>query len=635
MTEYISNITIPNNNKIIGGNTFDGQWVWQTINILASGTSLTANASKTIDLSSILPDANYDYEIVLEGLVSTGSTSGNQARLQATASGGYRRELGYCVTRASSTQMAGNIATIVIKANNHTLELKNTAGATGTFGCWIKGYRRIGTNGTENDYISNISIHNSTKVPNVLIEGNPTNTNGIISNFSEDNYLDVLNGKKDDNAEYVIKFTTVSVTKATVQTIYCAEYFFTLEIKANTWDVITYNWETGADTTLFTASANTTYWVKISVNGKTKTFSYSTDGENYTQVANFTDNDMDATDSYLLRIGNHSANALLYQRAFLGSVDLNETYININGERFWDGMDYIKRLAVGGTQFDGQWQSGATLQTGISLASNANKSIDISSYIPNDGYSYAAIFKVQGNTGTASGNNIQLRLGHFTTNNSNPRCAAIVTRTSNYMSIAGLAYILIPNNTRTIYLSNTGNATGTDLRVYLRGFKRLGSNDESINSYIETIATGNNITKFGGYISGDEWIYKHLDVFGTSWHDSTSGTVHNYTVNNYLPTNNEWYEILCWTAGATNSTSGNSLNIDVKCEPSLIDSTPFGLIKTRTSSTNVTSQNPILIGRQNSSGNMTVRIYNYSTTNASTGNCYLRFSAYRKLGTNS
>lgn len=643
MTEYLSNITCPSGTNAIGGDNFDDTWVINTLNVLSSGTSLASNATRTVDISSYIPDSNYDYKIIIEGVATTGSTSGNNARLTVTPDGGQARELGGCITRANSTQQATNVATAIVLANKHSLTFKNIAGQTGTFGAWLRGYRRIGKNGTGNNYISNVSIPSKVKVPNALVYGNPTINNGVVSNFNDTNYLDIpipittLLPNIADTAEIVIKFYIPSSSTSNTQDILSMEPVFVLEQTNN--QLITYDFGT-SENKFITSAYPSDFWIKLQLtrltNGIQKTYSYSTDGENYTQSssADFLDTGVDLSNSICpLRIGNHSRNDLLSTRAFSGSVDLNETHISVNGERIWNGMAYIKRLPVGGDNFDGQFKDGATLGTGISLAQNASRTFDISSYIPNDGCAYEASFKLQGSTGTTSGNSIQLRLGTSSSSGSNPRACSVITRTNSSMSIGGMAYVIIPANTRTLYLFNTGNAA-TNINVYLQGFCRLGKNNIS-NIYIKNIAIPNNTLSFGGNFASEQWEYKYLRVFSSAtFNDTTSGATHSYTVSDYLPTNSEWYEILCDSVATTGNTSGNLVNINVECNPSLMNSCPFGMINTRTASTNYTTQNPIIIGRQDRLGKLNIRIYNYSTTNKATGNCWLSLVAYRRLGTN-
>lgn len=411
--------------------------------------------------------------------------------------------------------------------------------------------------------MKNICIESKNLYPNALIYGNPTVSNGIISGFSEGNYLQILNGKQDNNAEYVVKFTTGSTTKSTSQDIYCAENFFVLEILANTWNFVTYNWETASSTTLFTATANTTYWVKISVNGKTKTFRYSTDGENYTQVASFTDNNMDITNDYPLRIGNHSRNSLLTERAFWGSVDLNETYINVNNVRFWDGMDYKKYLPIGGDIADGRFTyNGITAYSG-KPSPPFYSVISLENYLPNDNYDYEILFSGHIYTGQTSGNYTTTRIASGTMTQddfSDGKCLTlgrVRTRTASTRETAASGTLPIFANDRNIslYFSGSGSLPSSstlncNVRIY--GYRRIGTNNDNENC----------IEKINSYtISGDNFDGKWVDTNFTriSLYTYTAGNTYTFNLKSLglIPNDDYQYEIIISGWCATGTTSGN------------------------------------------------------------------------------
>ena len=472
-TQYVSNI----NSDAIGGKLLNGQWVGANHDI-ATGLSITTGTAKEYDLSEYLPDDDYNYEVMFTVTGRTGTKSGNAAtiRVGLSSTASDNPVVFKQVTRASNYMVNGGNCRVVI-GSNRKIYIGNTGGSTSTNINFVaRAYRRVGTNSTTNT--PNICIKSNVQVPNSLIYGNPTISNGAVSNFSESNYLQVLNGKQ-DKADYIIKFTTGSTTKATSQGILCAENFFTLEISKNTWNVVTYNWETGADTTLFTASANTTYWVKISVNGKTKTFRYSTDGESYTLVASFTDNNMDITNDYSLRIGNHSLNRLLYERAFLGSVDLNKTYINVNNVRFWNGMDNKKYLPVGGDIADGQWtRNDIDVFDQITL-SNGTRTYTVNNFLPEDDVPYEIIATSYGRTGSKSGNSATWWINDTSEDViGDPVMGYVYTRTASSMADAKGAIIVCTqrNGVITIPINVTSSATTGNCGLWLTAYRRVGNN---------------------------------------------------------------------------------------------------------------------------------------------------------------
>lgn len=177
-----------------------------------------------------------------------------------------------------------------------------------------------------------------------LYTGKLTSNNGVISGFSTEKYLKIDNKyKSSNNAEYVFKFTTDNSFSAH-QVVIHAEYFFNLEIGTNK-SVGFYNWQTTKSTSLFIASENTTYWVKIVVSGITKTYTYSTDGVNFTGTKTITDSACDPTRTdFTFNLGLSSYNQT---GPFLGSIDLPNCYIKINGTEVWKGGTGNTKLAAG------------------------------------------------------------------------------------------------------------------------------------------------------------------------------------------------------------------------------------------------------------------------------------------------
>lgn len=174
--------------------------------------------------------------------------------------------------------------------------------------------------------------------PNVIISGSPTINNGVISNLTDSNNCKIDHAYVSNNATYVFKFTTADVIDD-VDEIVHKEYF--LNIGTRTGNKITfYNWSNKKTYEWFTANLNTTYWVKIIVNGNNKTYSYSTDGTTFTGSQTITDTGMklsDYTYSFVLGASSHSSN-----HSFNGTIDLKGCYIEQNGKKVWTGMTIVK-----------------------------------------------------------------------------------------------------------------------------------------------------------------------------------------------------------------------------------------------------------------------------------------------------
>ena len=155
----------------------------------------------------------------------------------------------------------------------------------------------------------------------------------IASGFTGSNYLDIsVNYKSNSNAEYCIKFTTSNVD--TPQVIWHCQSLFTIELNIS--NIRSYNFGSGVYYNVFKINPNTTYWVKLSINGSSFTFYHSTDGVNYTKDLSYTDSGATTNTTYPLRLGTNSN--VIGGTYFRGSIDLKETYISKNGSIVWKGV---------------------------------------------------------------------------------------------------------------------------------------------------------------------------------------------------------------------------------------------------------------------------------------------------------
>lgn len=461
-------ITLP-----IGSKSLQGQWVSSSSD-LASGISCAKNAIKTYDLSSYLPNDGYDYEVLVSVCGRTGTSSGNTAglRISNDSECSYNIQVTAAITRASNFMYYGGNAKIRIDSTRK-LYLKNTGSATATnITVHVSAYRKTTTNA--HAQTPSVCIKTNENVPSELIYGSPTITNGVVSDFSESNYLEIPDGKQNNNAEYVVKFTTGDTTSSKNQAILHAEKFLSLEIAANSWNVFAYNWSYGNEQ-LFTASANTTYWVKILVESNNrKTYSYSTDGETYTQVNRFIDGDIDITANYRMKLGNYRKGDL----PFLGTIDLNACYINVDGVRFWNGIDNKKYMPVGGDYADTQWTRKInTVYSSANLTSGVHD-YTVNNYLPEDDTPYQILVSSTGRTGTSSGNACHIWLNNATDVIGNPILAYCNTRTASSMcdQKSGIIICTQRNGSITLPINVTNSGTTGNCGLQLMAYKRIGDN---------------------------------------------------------------------------------------------------------------------------------------------------------------
>ncbi len=128
-----------------GKNVIDGQWV-SSYNVLASNVSAPKKTNLEYDLSTILPNDSYNYEVMLTGRATTGSTSGNVCLISITtsiiSSGAY---LVGTQTKASGSVNAygSNICPIGL---DRKITISAVSSNSGTFSLYASAYRRIGTN---------------------------------------------------------------------------------------------------------------------------------------------------------------------------------------------------------------------------------------------------------------------------------------------------------------------------------------------------------------------------------------------------------------------------------------------------------------------------------------------------------
>ena len=179
--------------------------------------------------------------------------------------------------------------------------------------------------------------------PNISITGELTNNNGVFSGFSTANYISLLNtfNPGSNPWEMVFKITSGSDVNTNQEVYGCAKEIegghfnitsgkivFYASSNGTSWDIA--NAATG--TTIL--NPNTIYYIKIVFTGSQYVV-YLSDtgvfgGEESTEIT-ITSSLIATPDSLVLGLDN----LVNPSNPFLGSIDLNESYININGEQWW------------------------------------------------------------------------------------------------------------------------------------------------------------------------------------------------------------------------------------------------------------------------------------------------------------
>lgn len=190
---------------------------------------------------------------------------------------------------------------------------------------------------------------------NVVTYGNLTNTNGVLSNFSASNYatIPLTFNPVQHPYEIVFKVNTGTMPTDANGTLWQTGDVLTsrgrldleiwhdrfyAELAANE-DLV---WSIDGITTV---SSNTDYYAKLTYNGiDTYGLYLSTDGTTWTTEGTATSSAFlgDGTAEYnIIGVAPDNGGMII---PWLGSIDLNESYININGIRWWQGATSVSNV---------------------------------------------------------------------------------------------------------------------------------------------------------------------------------------------------------------------------------------------------------------------------------------------------
>ena len=179
---------------------------------------------------------------------------------------------------------------------------------------------------------------------NVTEIGSPKVDNGVVSGFSAANYLKITDSFDVSAAQswevvYKIKTGTSLNAQSMCGHTGSSNYDpFTIDINSSNF---TFSLCGSSSSFLvqdkkgtYTVLTNTTYWLKLTFEGSKYVLSYSLDGVEFIEDIVFESTTKIWTSNLVL--GRQQGDASEYP--FLGSIDLNECYIKINGELWWTGM---------------------------------------------------------------------------------------------------------------------------------------------------------------------------------------------------------------------------------------------------------------------------------------------------------
>ena len=287
-----------------------------------------------------------------------------------------------------------------------------------------------------------------------------------------------------------------------------------------------------------------------------------------------------------------------------------------------------EEITVGGPILDGQPVSkGVTLLSSVSIAASGTSTVSLASHLPNDGYDYLCYFNLTNNTPATNGAANTLRLCPGTTTSPSISVCRVVARSAATRCCAGNLELKISASNKNITVYNSGGSATNTTTLYLRGYRRLGTNRASTSNQIANI---NNVP-FGGNIADKPWTYKYLAIFNAVAFADQASADKTYTITNYLPKNNRLYEVLFYSYSRTGTTSGDMCSYWVNGNG--VSCPQVGsYVNTRTKSNECDAKSGVLFLKQNSSGQATISVD--MTSSQATGNCGLYICGYREIGLN-
>lgn len=184
--------------------------------------------------------------------------------------------------------------------------------------------------------------------PNGTVYGSPTfdKTTGVMSGFSSSNYLQLQNAFNPSSSPWEIvlkiktgnditskqKITGASGTNYILPSFYIENSKLGFQGSANG---SSWLFETTGSATLQT---NTEYWLKASFTGTAYKLEISTDGSSYTTDISYSSTTaLYFTSNSIFNLGVNDIEGTV-QHIFLGSINLLESYIKINGSSWWKGL---------------------------------------------------------------------------------------------------------------------------------------------------------------------------------------------------------------------------------------------------------------------------------------------------------
>ena len=440
---YISNIETNGIAQKIGGDNFETTYISPGNLILMQKVTFAAGESRTYDISTWLPyDDDHQYTVVFMCCNYSIRTPGAWAGLKVSSSLGEVETI-KGITRRNSQDRECKTGYIPVSGKSRSITITNTD-AEGLLYVFLKGYYRVGKNGTEKNYLSELKVRNDI----IPIGGNNFNGEYVLDNlilqrgvniahngynsFSLEDYL------PKDNSAYMIYVDSWAGTGSAVTN--------SIRIKA-----VNGPNNVGQDFYLCDAitRANIRRWAGGCAQIPIKV------GRRYLTIIN---------------TGSANAESNITLRGY------RRLALNVPNKRYIESIENQETtLSIGGSNFDGMWVYKPTNLFEInSLVDQQEYTISLSSILPDDGFNYELL--VVGTLWSPDGVQVhsEMYIGSTVAN-----YMMLVKTQSNYnnQSHYTMSPIIIPvGKDRVLKIKNACGVNTGAASIMLRFYKRLGRN---------------------------------------------------------------------------------------------------------------------------------------------------------------
>lgn len=321
----------------------------------------TTTKAGTNNIGAITPSSTkYNNDTVQIDASNTNVVFGNSSTVQPNA---VKKLLYICVGNTGIAQLSLPPVDI-IKSNNDLFDIKISDGINNKAGWAAQGSTITSTQYPDFYEICKQEFLNGQKVyasSNVTKQGSLKDNNGVISNFSEHNTATIpcFNTTLGACWEIVVKFNLntvgddVHIMSASLDKNIFAICINNKKISCAIGSTSGDSWKvSNLDITeTQTLQANQDYWAKLEFTGGAYILSLSTDGVMYEQQYVLESyNSLYYDENCLIRLGANRNDAS--KNIVDGCIDLNQCYISLNGNLFWQGVNH-KVTASSGREYNG------------------------------------------------------------------------------------------------------------------------------------------------------------------------------------------------------------------------------------------------------------------------------------------